>query len=56
MKNILKYKDYTGSVHFSADDKVFHGRVIGIKDIISFEGTTVKKLEKNINSLLIALK
>jgi predicted HicB family RNase H-like nuclease len=47
MKNTLKYKKYTGSVHFSADDKVFHGRVIGIKDIISFEGTTVKKLEKD---------
>ncbi len=47
MRNILKYKGYTGNVNFSADDKVFHGRVLGITDIISFEGTSVKELEKD---------
>ncbi|NPU86563.1 MAG: type II toxin-antitoxin system HicB family antitoxin [Syntrophaceae bacterium] len=47
MKNILQYKGYTGSVAFDADDKIFHGRVLGIRAIIGFEGTTVEDLEKD---------
>ena len=39
--NYLHYKDYTGSVEFSEEDAVFHGKVIGIKSHISFEGDSV---------------
>ena len=46
MSEILKYKDYLASVHFSAEDEVFHGKILGINDLISFEGTTVKELKK----------
>ena len=28
MKNILKYKVYTGSVVFDAEDKIFHDRLV----------------------------
>ena len=45
MNDILQYKDYYANVHFSADDDVFHGRLIGINDLVSFEGTTVKELK-----------
>lgn len=45
MKDILKYKNYFASVHYNAIDEVFHGKVIGISDTISFEGTTVKELK-----------
>jgi len=37
----LHYKDYTGSVEFSEEDSVFHGKVVGIKSLISFEGDSV---------------
>ncbi len=47
MKNTLRYKGYTGSVNFNADDKIFHGRVLGISDIISFQGVSVKELEED---------
>jgi len=47
MKNILKYKEYTGSVNFDADDRIFHGRVLGIRDVIGFEGESVTDLEKD---------
>jgi len=34
-------------VLYSAEDKMLHGRLLGIRDTISFGGTTVKSLEKN---------
>ena len=40
-KNYLHYKDYVGSVEFSEVDAVFHGKVMGIKSLISFEGDSV---------------
>jgi predicted HicB family RNase H-like nuclease len=48
MKNILKYKGYTGSVFFDAEDKIFHGRVLGLSSaLIGFEGATVIEIEKD---------
>ncbi|SDN87561.1 type II toxin-antitoxin system HicB family antitoxin [Acetanaerobacterium elongatum] len=44
MNSYLHYKDYIGSVVFSEDDEVFHGKVIGIKDLLSFEGDSVSAL------------
>jgi predicted HicB family RNase H-like nuclease len=46
MKDILIYKEYIGSVHFNADDEVFFGKIEGIDDLISFEGSSVKELKK----------
>jgi predicted HicB family RNase H-like nuclease len=45
MKNILKYKEFIGTVHFSSDDRVFYGKIEGINDLITFEGSTVDELE-----------
>jgi predicted HicB family RNase H-like nuclease len=44
MKDVLTYKGFIGSVHFSSDDNVFFGKVEGINDLITFEGETVKEL------------
>jgi len=46
MKDSLKYKDFVASVHFSSEDDVFHGKIEGIDDSITFEGKTVKALKK----------
>mgnify|MGYP000990797944 FL=1 len=46
MKNILKYKGFIGSVNFSAEDRAFYGKVEGINDLVTFEGTTVDELEE----------
>lgn len=45
MKDILTYKDYIATVHFSQDDDVFFGKIEGIDDLISFEGKTVDELK-----------
>lgn len=44
INNSLHYKNYVGSVEFSEADAVFHGRVMGIKSLISFEGDSVQSL------------
>ena len=44
LNNYLHYRDYIGSAEFSEEDAVFHGKVIGIKSLISFEGDSVASL------------
>ena len=46
MKNVLEHKGYTGSVEFSSADEVFFGRIVGIRDLITFEADSVAKLKK----------
>ena len=47
MKDVITHKNYVGSVHFSPEDETFFGRIEGIDDLISFEGTTVSELKKS---------
>ncbi len=42
----MKYKEYTGHVIYDDEAKIFHGEVLGIKDVITFQGTTVEELEQ----------
>ena len=46
MTDKLKFKEFIGSVHFSSEDEVFYGRIEGINDLVTFEGSTVNKLKK----------
>ena len=43
-RNYLHYKGYVGNIEFSEEDAVFHGKVVGIKSLISFEGDSVKTI------------
>ena len=45
MNNLLQYKTYYASVHFSASDDVFSGKILAIDDLVNFEGTSVKELK-----------
>ena len=47
MKNNLSYKGYYGSVEYSGEDNIFHGKIIGINDRITYEGDSVKTLQKD---------
>ena len=44
MNNTMEYKGYIGSVEFSEADGVFFGKVLGIRSLISYEGTNAKEL------------
>src|SRR5690606_15402016 len=45
MTDKLKYNHFIGTVKFSAEDDVFFGKIEGINDLITFEGTTVSELK-----------
>ena len=45
MNNILKYKDFIGSVSYSTDDDVFYGKLEGLTDLVTFEGNSVSALK-----------
>ena len=47
MDDILEYKGYYGEVHFSAEDDVFYGKLIGMSDLVTYEGSSVKELRKS---------
>jgi predicted HicB family RNase H-like nuclease len=44
MNNTMEYKGYVGSVEFSETDGVFFGKVMGIRSLISYEGTNAREL------------
>ncbi len=43
---MLKYKGYIGHVEFDEEAEIFHGEVINTRDVITFQGSTVKALKK----------
>ena len=44
MKDVMKYEEFIGSVHYSAEDETFYGKLEGIDDLVIFEGVSVKEL------------
>jgi predicted HicB family RNase H-like nuclease len=44
VSNTMEYKGYIGSVEFSPEDELFFGKVLGIRALISYEGTDAKGL------------
>ena len=40
----MEYKGYVGSVEFSEEDGIFFGKVMGIRSLISYEGTDARSL------------
>ena len=43
---MMEYKGYFGIVEYDAQAKIFHGDIINTRDIITFQGTTVKEIEQ----------
>jgi predicted HicB family RNase H-like nuclease len=52
MSSTLEYKGYSGSVEYSAEDRCLHGKIIGIRDLVSYEGRRVDDLEKNFRAAI----
>ena len=44
MNNTIQYKGYVGSIEFSEEDKIFYGKVLGIRSLISYEGENATEL------------
>ena len=41
---MMEYKGYFAKVEFDDEANIFHGEVINLKDVITFEGETVDEL------------
>lgn len=47
MTGTLNHNGYIGSVEFSEEDGLLHGKLIGIHDAVTYEGKDVKSLTRN---------
>jgi predicted HicB family RNase H-like nuclease len=46
MTTILEYKGYFGSVEYSDDDDVLHGKLEFIRDLVTYEAADAKNLKR----------
>lgn len=50
MNNTLEYKGFRSKIEYSADDNLLVGRLIGIRDIVTFHGETVSELRQEMEA------
>ena len=43
---MLNHKGYTGHVEFDDEAGIFHGEVLDLSDVVTFQGRTVEELER----------
>ena len=43
----MNYKGYNGKVEYDDEAGVFYGEIIGLRDVVTFKGTSVKELQKS---------
>ena len=44
---MMKYKGYTGKAEYDDEAEIFYGEVIGLRDVVTFKGSSVKELQKS---------
>jgi len=50
--NTMTYQGYTARIEFDDRDGIFWGKVLGIKDSITFEGETVAQLTQDFHNAI----
>ena len=43
---MMEYKGYFAKVEFDDDANIFHGEVLNLRDVVTFEGETVNELKQ----------
>jgi predicted HicB family RNase H-like nuclease len=43
---MMEYKGYIGRAEFDPQARILHGELIGIRDVVTFQGRSVEELEK----------
>lgn len=44
---MIKYKSYSGIVEYDPDGRIFTGEVIGLRDVVTFQGRTPEEIEQS---------
>ena len=47
---MMQYKSYFAQVEYDSEGKLFHGEVVGLKDVITFQGTNALEIEKEFHN------
>ena len=47
MSSLMEYRDYCGTVEYSSADNLLHGKVLGIRGLISYEGDSLQTLKED---------
>lgn len=43
--SFMKYKGYSARPEYSAEDRIFYGKILGISDLVDFQAENAKDLE-----------
>ena len=46
MRHVLEYKGYYTKVEYSIEDKLLHGKIEGINDLVNFECSSADQVEE----------
>ena len=52
IRNFLEYKGYQGTVEYSAEDNLLFGQVVGIRGLISYEGSSIEQLRADFEEVI----
>ena len=52
MNDLLEYKGYSGTIEYSAADNILHGRVLGIRSLLSYEGDSLNSLRNDFENMI----
>jgi predicted HicB family RNase H-like nuclease len=52
MSDLLEYKGYSGTVEYSASDKILFGKVMGVKGYLSYTGDSLESLRKDFEDMI----
>ena len=44
---MMEYKGYIGKAEYDDEAGIFYGEVIGLRDVVTFKGSSVKELQKS---------
>lgn len=42
---MMNYKGYSGTVRYDDEAEIFHGEVLGLRDVVTFQGVSVRELK-----------
>ena len=45
---MIEYKGYTGVFEFDPSIDAFHGRVVGLRDVVTFQGRSLDELHREL--------
>ena len=48
----LHYRGFTGSVEYSEEDEVFHGKLLDIRDLVTYEADSISELNSEFISVV----